>query len=183
MGARRGPGERAAFLAAHHGHVAFITIDIGANDVDDCLQGGVINLVCINAGFTAIAQNLSAILAQLKAAAVGVPIIGMNLYDPFLALWLQGPQGQALALASLQLSVALNNEFAQVYGAFGVPVADIAGAFLTTDMTLIAGVPLDVRVICALTWMCVPPPVGPNIHANALGYGLIALQFVRKLGP
>jgi lysophospholipase L1-like esterase len=175
--------EALAFLAAHHGHVAFITIDIGANDVDNCLQGGVINLVCINAGFTAIAQNLPVILAQLKAAAVGVPIIGMNLYDPFLALWLQGPQGQALALASLQLVVALNNEFAQVYGAFGVPVADVAGAFLTTNMTLIAGVPLDVRVICALTWMCVPPPVGPNIHANAIGYGVIALQFARKIGP
>jgi lysophospholipase L1-like esterase len=172
-----------AFLAAHQGHVAFITIDVGANDVDNCLQGGNINLVCISAGFAAIGQKLPAILAQLKAAAPGVPIIGMNLYDPFLALWLQGPQGQVLAVQSEQLSVALNNEFAQVYGAFGVPVADVAGAFLTTNMTLIGGVPLDVRVICALTWMCVPPPVGPNIHANAFGYAVIAFQFARRIGP
>lgn len=171
--------EALAFLAAHHGHVAFMTIDIGGNDVDNCLQSGVINLVCINAGLTAIAQNLSIILTQLKVAAPGVPIIGMNLYDPFLALYLQGQQG--LALSSEQLSVILNNEFAQVYGAFGVPVADVAGAFLTTNMTLIAGVPLDVQEICLLTWMCVPPPVGPNIHANALGYGVIALQFAQQI--
>jgi lysophospholipase L1-like esterase len=171
--------EALAFLAAHHGHVAFITIDIGGNDVDNCLQGTAINMTCINAGLTAIAPNLSAILTQLKAAAPGVPIIGMNLYDPFLALYLQGQQG--LALSSEQLSVILNNEFAQVYGAFGVPVADVAGAFLTTNMTLIAGVPLDVQEICLLTWMCVPPPVGPNIHANALGYGVIALQFAQQI--
>jgi lysophospholipase L1-like esterase len=171
--------EALAFLAAHHGHVAFITIDIGGNDVDNCLQGTTINMTCINAGLTAIAPNLSAILTQLKAAAPGVPIIGMNLYDPFLALYLQGQQG--LALSSEQLSVILNNEFAQVYGAFGVPVADVAGAFLTTNMTLIAGVPLDVQEICLLTWMCALPPVGPNIHANALGYGVIALQFAQQI--
>jgi lysophospholipase L1-like esterase len=171
--------EALAFLAAHHGHVAFITIDIGANDVDNCIQGTNIDLNCIGNGFASISQNLSIILTQLKVAAPGVPIIGMNLYDPFLALYLQGQQG--LALSSEQLSVILNNEFAQVYGAFGVPVADVAGAFLTTNTTPIGGVPLDVQEICLLTWMCVPPPVGPNVHANALGYGVIALQFAQQI--
>jgi hypothetical protein len=28
------------------------------------------------------------------------------------------------------------------------------------------------------TWMCAAPPVGPNIHANQLGYGVIANTFL-----
>jgi hypothetical protein len=38
-------------------------------------------------------------------------------------------------------------------------------------------VPLNVAVICQLTYMCVPPPVGPNIHANRIGYSVIAATF------
>jgi hypothetical protein len=36
--------------------------------------------------------------------------------------------------------------------------------------------------ICKLTWMCAPSPVGPNIHANKTGYGVIAGAFSRVLG-
>ena len=42
------------------------------------------------------------------------------------------------------------------------------------------GLPTNVAAICSLTWMCAPPPVGPNIHANVLGYGLIAATFSRR---
>ena len=38
-------------------------------------------------------------------------------------------------------------------------------------------VPRNVERICKLTWMCVPRRRGPNIHANATGYGVIAKTF------
>jgi hypothetical protein len=36
----------------------------------------------------------------------------------------------------------------------------------------------NVAFICQLTWMCAPPPEGPNIHANESGYGVIAQEFL-----
>jgi hypothetical protein len=40
-------------------------------------------------------------------------------------------------------------------------------------------VPLNVATLCSYTWMCAPPPVGPNEHANVLGYGVIANTFFK----
>jgi hypothetical protein len=42
-------------------------------------------------------------------------------------------------------------------------------------------VPLNVAVICKLTWMCAAPPVGPNIHANVAGYAAIAVTFATSV--
>src|SRR5262245_21589973 len=57
--------EAVAFLQEHTGEVAFVTIDLGANDV---LSGG---------GVADIGANLPPALAALTAAAgTGVPIIG-----------------------------------------------------------------------------------------------------------
>ena len=42
--------------------------------------------------------------------------------------------------------------------------------------------PLDVVRICQWTWMCAPAPVGPNIHANAKGYAVMAKAFRKALG-
>jgi len=39
-------------------------------------------------------------------------------------------------------------------------------------------VPKAVGYICSYTWMCAAPPVGPNIHANRLGYAIIANTFL-----
>lgn len=43
-------------------------------------------------------------------------------------------------------------------------------------------VPVAVRDICRLTWMCAAEPRGLNIHANKAGYGRIATSFRRALG-
>ena len=58
-------------------------------------------------------------------------------------------------------------------------MADVADAF---DMNNAApavlpdgeAVPLNVARPCALTWACVPGPLGPNKHPNAEGYRLIS---------
>jgi hypothetical protein len=41
--------------------------------------------------------------------------------------------------------------------------------------------PRNVATICQLTWECVPPPQGPNEHANAAGYHVIADAFLAAL--
>jgi lysophospholipase L1-like esterase len=65
--------EAVAFLQTHPGRIAFVTIDIGANDVIHEDGGGV----------PAIAANVPVILATLQASAPGVPIVGMNYYEGY----------------------------------------------------------------------------------------------------
>ncbi|HEV8535354.1 MAG TPA: SGNH/GDSL hydrolase family protein [Candidatus Limnocylindria bacterium] len=160
--------EAVSFLHAHRKFVALVTIDIGPNDI---FRGG---------GVPAIAANLPVILASLReAAGPSVPIIGMNFYDPFLApVWFTNPSGLATEIAQ---AVGLNNFIEGIYAGAGIPVADVEAAFSTTVTTPVGGVPLNVLRICAWTWMCAPAPLGPDIHANATGYRMIALAFEAKL--
>jgi lysophospholipase L1-like esterase len=175
--------QAVAFLKSHS--VALVTIDIGANDIETCVRPSGIDEGCVAAGFAATIANLPSILTTLRAAAgAGVPIVAMNYYDPFLAAWLQGPSGQALAVQSEQLLLQFNGVLASAYGAFGIPVANVESAFHTTDFAPLPllGTPLNVSLVCAFTWMCAAAPVGPNIHPNALGYAVIAAAFVRTIG-
>jgi hypothetical protein len=62
-------------------------------------------------------------------------------------------------------------------------------AFGTTDFTDqvtlpgLGTLPRNVATICQLTWECVPPPQGPNEHANAAGYHVIADAFLAAAHP
>ena len=137
------------------------------------------------------------ILWKLRAAAgPTVPIYAMNYYDPYLAAWLTGPSGQTLARESVCLTTGYGHPtycpfptgfdglLDGIYALFGVPVADVASAFHTNNFTTIPfiGLPVNVLLICAWTWMCAPPPVGPNVHANDIGYWVVAGTFARKIG-
>jgi lysophospholipase L1-like esterase len=171
-----------AFLQSHD--VALVTLDIGANNVDGCITGATISASCVSGGIATAGKDLLTILQRLRAAAPGVPIVGMNYYDPFLAEWLQGPAGQSLARQSVQLSTFFNGVLDADYALFSIPVADVESSFQTTDFASIpfVGLPVNVGLICTLTWMCAPSPVGPNIHANAAGYWVIAGTFARTIG-
>ncbi len=181
------------FLHAHKDKVELITIDLGVNDVlaAGCIVGTVVNLDCVITAFNQVATNLPIILTVLQSAAnEGTPIVGMNYYNSFLAFWLTGIEGQVLAMESAALLNILNNDvLGVIYGFFSIPVADVAGAFQSNDFVTMVelapglSVPLNVALICQWTYMCVPPPVGPNIHANPTGYGVIAGEFVAVLPP
>jgi hypothetical protein len=167
-----------AFLQAHPGQVALLTIDIGANDVDGCSNGTTIDNTCLANGLSAIKTNLPLILASLKAAYPGIRMFGMNYYDPFLASWLSGPAGQTLARQSVTQADAFNTILASLYTTAGFPTADVATAFQSDDFSLTgtynsATVPQNVADICNWTYMC----VAGDIHANNIGHAALAQAF------
>lgn len=174
------------FLRTHHGRgeVALLTLDIGANDIDGCEAEEAINASCVIRGAADISANLPVIMRRLRrAAAPGTPMAAMTLYNPFLQLYLT-PGGHAEAIASDEYAHNVNEGLARLYRAGGFKVAHVDSAFRTYDLskkTSLAGqphpVPVAVAEICRLTWMCAPAPVGPNIHANGTGYGVIAQAF------
>ncbi len=172
--------EAMAFIAAHPTSISFITIDIGWNDFE-CQD----KVECIGPGVALIVANLPTILGTLRAVAPTVPIVGMNLYDPFLAFWLAGDQ--ATAQLSVPAITGINDGVEQIYATFGMPVADVEGAFSTTRFSPLVWfpglgrVPLNVAKICAYTWVCTPPPLGPDNHATTLGYFVMARAFAAKL--
>jgi hypothetical protein len=142
----------------------------------------------VHTTFDQAPANLRLILDELRAAAgPHVPIIGMNYPNPFLAAWLQGPAGQTLARLSTDLVVQYNDALEGVYQAAGIPVADVQNAFSTTNFDTLVNlpgfgeVPVNVARICQWTWMCVPPPMGPNVHGRPEGYWAMAGAFLIAL--
>ncbi len=178
--------EAVAFLHGHRQFVAFVTIDLGSNDFP-CQTG----VDCLPPGVATIQANLPSILATLReAAGPSIPIVGATIYDPFLGAWLTGPEGQAFAQMSVfQAIVPVNQLLTGIYSAAGMPVADVQGAFSTTDFTTMVPfppfgeVPLNVVRICQWTWICAPAPLGPDNHATTAGYGAIAQAFALVLMP
>jgi lysophospholipase L1-like esterase len=172
------------FLRLHRDRVRLVTIDIGGNDVNGCVRGTAIDQACVLSAVGTAAENLGQIVRRLRAAAPRARIVGMTYYDPYLASWLAGPAGQAVARQSVQLTVLLNGVLTGVFTAAGVRVADVAGAFATTDLTTAAPLPgggegpLAVARICAWTWMCPGTGRPPDIHATSAGYAVIAEAFL-----
>jgi lysophospholipase L1-like esterase len=164
------------FLAAHPGQIAFVTIDIGANDITPCFSAAGVNQTCAENAIATVVSNLTTILGGLRSAAGAVPTFGMSYYDPFLALWVSG--NQSAATQSEQVAVVGNAQIAGVYGAQGAQVADVQTAFDTTNFAMTGSyngttVPQNVANICAWTLMC----SAGNIHANTTGYQVIANAF------
>ncbi|MGH9079478.1 MAG: GDSL-type esterase/lipase family protein [Acidimicrobiales bacterium] len=177
-------GDAEAFLKDHPGHVAFVTIDVGADDVLGCTPGGVINQSCFESGLSKIEANLPQIVSGLRAASSTTPIVGMTYYDPYLAFWLDGTSGQQQAHESIRLLKQLNNLLKSDYADYGVTVASAFQQFGTTDFKHSATwdgqtVPANVATICNWTWMCTPG--GPTIHANNTGYAELANAFEKVL--
>jgi lysophospholipase L1-like esterase len=179
------------FIKSHR--IAFVTLDIGANDVDSCATATSVNLPCVTAGLGTINQNVPLIVSALrKATGPKTPIIGMTYYDPFLADWLTGTAGQTLAAESVQLAGQVNTALSAAFTAQSLKIADVATAFNTatpfsvtvpfaTGSPYYSTAPLAVATICADTWMCAPAPRGPNIHATQAGYTEIAKVFAAQL--
>jgi lysophospholipase L1-like esterase len=167
--------EAVAFVQTHR--VAVITLDIGADNLLQCfnLTTAAIDPTCIAAAVSTAPNDLVTILGALHAAAPNTLIVGMNYYDPFLAAWVFGPSGQALAAASLPIIRGFNQALETIYQTLHVPVADVAGTFRTEHF------PANVVLALTWTWMGARPPRGPDVHPNALGYLAIASAFAKVI--
>jgi lysophospholipase L1-like esterase len=177
--------QLAAALAFIHQHpVRLITIVIGANNILPCLTDGAFSAVaaCVEKQLPIVQSQLTSIVGQLRAADPHAMIVGMTYYDVSLAEWLTGSAGQAFATESLTVASAFRDLLADVYRAADARVADVYSSFRTSDTTPGAGaVPEDVGLLCSWTWMCTPPPQGPNVHANVIGYRVIARTFLAAI--
>ena len=165
------------FLHAHGRYTRLVTLQIGANDVQRCVDRATLRIDsdCIQAGMADVATYLPMALGKLRAEAPNAQVIVLNYYNPFLATWLLG--NQSLALQSAVLQGTLNGIIANAASGSGATVADVATAFHSTDWTEVGGVPTNVSYICRYTWMCTLF----DIHANDAGYTLIGETVVRRL--
>jgi hypothetical protein len=176
-----------AFIATHK--IAFITLDIGANDIDFCGSvTTVINPTCVNNGINTINTNVPMIATDLRdAAGPKVRIAAMTYYDVFMADYLQGATGQKEATQSVTLTQSVNDALSADFATQNVMMADVGSAFdvytpfSTTVSTTTGSLPLAVAKTCELTWMCSALPIGANIHATVAGYEDIADVFAATL--
>jgi lysophospholipase L1-like esterase len=177
----------AGFLRAHRGRVSLVTIDIGANDPGSCFTLPVAVPVppCTAGPALATAVNLARIVSSVRSAAGRrVTIIGMSYYAPELPEWRLGPAGRRAARTSARTTLAYDRMLARAFASAGDRVADVAGAFATADFSGQATLPRlglmpdSVAAVCRWTWVCAPPPRGPDKHPNTAGYAAIARAFL-----
>ena len=172
-------GDAEAFLRAHPRQVAFVTIDIGANNVDGCQVGQSISATCVQSGLSHITAELPQILSGLEAAASGRGRLRHELLRPVPRRVAHRRGGQAVAQQSEVEVGVLNTLLTQLYATGGAATADPATLFQTTDFALTGsylGVtePQNVADVCNWTLFC---SGGGNIHANDTGHGLVATAF------
>ena len=175
-----------AFLRAHRGQVALITVSIGGNDVTRC--AGAANTVrCVAIALSRVRANLHKLLTGLRAATgPSTMIVGTTYPDIFLGGALS-PSPAARRLA--RLSVAgfrelINPTLRATYAAAGGKFVDVTAATggyipLTrkTELAPYGRIPTAVAKICELTYFC----QYEDIHPRTKGYGIIARLVVEAL--
>jgi lysophospholipase L1-like esterase len=160
-----------AYLRAHRPNVSPVTLDIGANDV----LGDIDSTTCA-ANERRFAHQLARldanltkrILPQLRAAmtvggVVSGDILVMDLYDPLQNACPGSVASTELLNAHLAADVAGSATLVDVFGPFG-------------------GAATPNPSLCGYTWICAPPPFGPDIHATTAGYAVIADAFASVYG-
>jgi lysophospholipase L1-like esterase len=169
-----------AFLKAHYDQAGLVTIDLGYNTLRPCFVASTVDTMCVSQNIATVQQQLTQVVGTLKAVAgPNVTFIGVGHYDPYYAKVLRGATGRAFAAHSAPVMHTFNDVLRSVYASFAIPFANVARAFhdydgATTQLANGVTVSDNAAVACALTWMCAPPPFGPNIHPTDAGYQVIA---------
>jgi lysophospholipase L1-like esterase len=181
--------EAIDFLKAHQDVDGLVTIDLGFNDLLPCLHHRSKHSTCVRQQLDTVRKQLSEALGVLKdVAGPNVKFIGVGHYDPYLADALHGADGTSEAGWSLHMVRHLDETLASVYRSFDIPFANVGDAFKleSTAPVALSGSgtePENVAEVCLLTWMCQPPPLGPNIHPNDAGYQTIATAIEDEITP
>jgi lysophospholipase L1-like esterase len=181
------PGPSQLELAEQHlraRSVAFVTIDIGANEVESCSTKTGFDRACVERGLASLRQSLPAIIKRLRAAGgPSIEIVGINYYNSFLGRWVTGSDGRRLARASVPVERSINATLEAIYDRFQIPLADVESSFRTGALdqwvtTRFGRVPLAVANTCRWTWAC---SARYDDHTNANGYGVIARSVLPHL--
>jgi lysophospholipase L1-like esterase len=181
--------DAVAFLRSHHGARTLVTVDLGFNTFDGCLIRMDIDLTCVTPRLALLRRQLTQVMRALTAAAgPRVTFVGLGHYNPYLTKSTKEGKAEVFALHSVSAMHQMNAALAQVYGSFGVAMADVSRAFHEEDtrvihLTKTETTTQNVKFECALTWMCAPKPFGPNIHPNDAGYRAIAGAIAAVLPP
>lgn len=168
------------FLDEHKDEPGIVTVDLGFNNLVDCLRENDVSSACVETHLFEVRTEMAEIVDDLRSVAgPNVTIVGMGHDDPFVADRLDGLAGATFVRKSVEAIDRLNETLRNVYRAAAVPMADVGTAFAVDDRTPVPGSngslePEDVVRVCALTWMCQSAPYGPNVHPNAAGYAVIA---------
>lgn len=174
-------------LKAHFDDPGVVSIDIGFNDVQPCIETAVVEDECASAARQLVQEDLPKVVSELKSAAgPQVHFVGVEYGDPFLGRYLEGTSEHADATETLSEITELDQVLTSVYAKAGVAVASGATTFSsasTTPTAMANGVvvPKNVAVICADTYMCRAYPFGPDDHPNDAGYEAIAQEMFRVL--
>ncbi len=175
-----------AYLKAHRGHVALVTVSLGGNDVTHC--GAAADAVaCVSAALTVIRRNLGTLVTRLRAAAgPSTTIVGTTYPDIFLgrALSSDAADQRIAKLSVLGFRGLINPALRAVYGSVGGKFADVTaatGAYVpltrTTTLAPYGRVPVAVADVCRLTYFC----QYQDIHPRTSGYRIIADLVVAAL--
>jgi lysophospholipase L1-like esterase len=180
------------FLQNHSADVAFVTIDIGVNDVlNRCMDfhTGILHRRCVVAFRPRLRARLMHIIDELRTAVgTDIPIVGMTYYDPFLGFWGLVPHGRRLAHVDARAWVPFNRGLRHAYVDAGAVVANVARTFRINDFAdrvFVEGrglLPLNVARTCRWTWFCSRRFFG-DPHPNPTGYDRIGRTFFRRLQP
>ena len=181
-----------AYLNNHSSDVAFITIDVGVNDMlNRCMDfhTGILHRGCVVEMRPGLRHRLMRIIHALRTAVgPGVPILGMTYHDPFLGFWGLVPHGRRLARTAAQGWRPFNHGLTNAYENSGAVVANVARTFRVNDFwdtAIVPGrgrLPLNVARTCRWTWFCTPRSFG-DPHPNVTGYRMIGATFNRELQP
>jgi lysophospholipase L1-like esterase len=156
--------------------VAFVTLQIGSNDLFRCFgfRDAAFDQACVDGLLPKISARLTSIVGTLRGAAgPDVPIVGANYYDPLLAAWTIPGLDHDAVMAIADVWTSFNDMLEQTYAALGVPVADVEAAFSATDFDTIVhvrgvgDVPLNVARTCQWTYAC---SESFDPHPNTIGY-------------
>ncbi len=181
--------EAVNFLRSHTADHGLVTIDIGFNDIHPCLRLGVNSAACVTRRLVNLQSQLTFILTALKSAAgPDVTFVGLNHFNPLLAASVGGMRDAVSRAMCVRGMNRMNDTLLDVYSRFSIPVALTTKAFLQGDSTVVmlpgfGALTAGVAMVCQLTYMCLPAPLGPNIHPNDAGYQAIADSIVLVLPP
>ncbi|WP_375498254.1 SGNH/GDSL hydrolase family protein [uncultured Jatrophihabitans sp.] len=168
-----------AFMKAHRGHIALVTVSIGGNDVIPC---GVRSdaLSCLTTSIGKARTNLNSILQQVRAAAGSSTRIVGTTYPDVLLGNLLSKDASLRSLASLSVTAfksLINPQLQQAYQAVGGRFVDVTAAFgsygsltQTTSLPPYGNIPVPTAKICSLTFYC----AYQDIHPRTPGYAIIA---------